>query len=376
MSISSTSLSKSEFVSKLESYYGSASESYKLDFKNNAEDLYDIAVSNGINPELVVVRASLEGYSPASKGYSSYYNYWGIRCYNNQPLSTCASYSSFSDGVLGFVKNVSQYDSLSSMMRKYAYIGDYWYNPGNAGSGGCYYFPYIKKYMSSTRISEVESACSSSNTCSGSSCLKTNNDDQLAYSLWQVEKMASQRNTIFNISSDYCDGYSQNCTLYAQGDSRWKNIKLGNSNSTMGSSGCAVTSLAIGISCSGTEISVANFDAGKFLEKLNAGNCFTNEGAIYWSCSAISEVAPNVSLLSNTSSIGSQSNEYKINLINENNVNNNIVLVHFVNSSHPRGHYVAVTYVNGNNVVAKDPSGGKVSTINVADIDQVVVYST
>lgn len=375
MSISSTSLSKDQFVSKLESYYGNSSASYTTLFKENAGSIYDLAVNNGINPELIVVRASLEGYSPASQGYSSYYNYWGIRCYNNQPLSTCASYNSFQDGVLGFINNVSQYSSLSSMMQKYAYIGSYWYNPGNAGSGGCYYYPYIKKYMSSSRSSEVETACNSANVCSGSNCMKTTDEDQLAYSMWQVEQMANQRNTIFNMTSDFCDGYSQNCTIYAQGDSRWKSISLGKSNTTMGASGCAVTSIAIGISCSGTEITVANFDAGKFIEALNAGSCFTNDGSIYWGCSAITKIAPNVKLLYTESGMKDKSNEYKTEAINKYNVDNNFILVHFKNDSHPRGHYVVVTKLSGNNIIAKDPSGGKVSTISLDVVDQIVVYS-
>ena len=375
MSISSTSLSKDQFVSKLESYYGNSSASYTTLFKENAGSIYDLAVNNGINPELIVVRASLEGYSPASQGYSSYYNYWGIRCYNNHPLSTCASYNSFQDGVLGFINNVSQYSSLSSMMQKYAYIGSYWYNPGNAGSGGCYYYPYIKKYMSSSRSSEVETACNSANVCSGSNCMKTTDEDQLAYSMWQVEQMANQRNTIFNMTSDFCDGYSQNCTIYAQGDSRWKSISLGKSNTTMGASGCAVTSIAIGISCSGTEITVANFDAGKFIEALNAGSCFTNDGSIYWGCSAITKIAPNVKLLYTESGMKDKSNEYKTEAINKYSVDNNFILVHFKNDSHPRGHYVVVTKLSGNNIIAKDPSGGKVSTISLDVVDQIVVYS-
>ena len=375
MSISSTSLSKDQFVSKLESYYGNSSASYTTLFKENAGSIYDLAVNNGINPELIVVRASLEGYSPASQGYSSYYNYWGIRCYNNHPLSTCASYNSFQDGVLGFINNVSQYSSLSSMMQKYAYIGSYWYNPGNAGSGGCYYYPYIKKYMSSSRSSEVETACNSANVCSGSNCMKTTDEDQLAYSMWQVEQMANQRNTIFNMTSDFCDGYSQNCTIYAQGDSRWKSISLGKSNTTMGASGCAVTSIAIGISCSGTEITVANFDAGKFIEALNAGSCFTNDGSIYWGCSAITKIAPNVKLLYTESGMKDKSNGYKTEAINKYSVDNNFILVHFKNDSHPRGHYVVVTKLSGNNIIAKDPSGGKVSTISLDVVDQIVVYS-
>lgn len=375
MSISSTSLSKSDFVSKLETYYSSTSATYAVTFKDNASTIYDLAVSNGINPELIVVRASLEGYSPASQGYPNYFNYWGLRCYNNAPLSSCASYSSFQDGVLGFINNVSQYASLSSMMLKYSYIGAYWYNPGDWGSGGCKYYPYIKKYMSASRSSEVAVACSSDKTCSGSNCLATTDEDQLAYSMWQVEKMAEQRNSIFNITSDFCEGYSQNCTIYAQGDSRWKSIPLGSSDTNMGASGCAVTSIAIGISCSGTEVSVANFDAGKLIETLNKGACFTSGGSIYWGCSAINQIAPNVKLIYSESGVKSKSDEYKKEIINDYNVDKNFIIVHFKNTSHPRGHYVVVSKINGSDVIVKDPSGGKVSTLSISLIDQFVIYS-
>ena len=374
MSISSTVLSRDEFIAKLESYYGSSTTSYGTDFRDNAGTIYDLATRNGINPELIVVRADIEGYSPVSMGFGTYYNYWGIGCYNNQPLSKCISYDTFDDGVLGFINNVSSYDSLSSMMKKYAYIGDYWYNPGNAGSGGCYYYPYIKKYMSASRANEIEPYCATGNTCNGEECLKTNDEDQLAYSMYQVEIMASKRNSIFNITSDFCSGYSQNCTLFSQGDSRWKDIKLGNSNSTMGSSGCAVTSIAIGISCSGTELAVANFDAGKLLNTLNAGSCFTSSGAIMWGCSAIRNIAPNVSLYT-TESLSSKTDEYKINAINSYNTADKFVLVHFENNEHPRGHYVVVTSINGNTISAKDPAGGKMSNVNVKYVDQLVVYS-
>ena len=375
MSISSTALSRDEFIAKLESYYSNSSATYSELFKENAGTIYDLATSNGINPEVVVVRAFLEGYSPASKGYPNYYNYWGLRCYNNQPLKTCASYNSFESGVLGFINNISKYESLSSMMKKYTYIGSYWYNPGDSGAGGCYYYPYIKKYMSAQRANEVAGACQSGKTCEGSSCLKTNDEDQLAYSMWQVEKMASQRNTMFNINSDFCDGYSQNCTIYAQGDSRWKNISLGKSSTNMGDSGCAVTSIAIGISCSGTEVTVANFDAGKFLNKLNEGSCFTDKGAINWYCNAITQIAPKVKVIHDERNILSYSDSHKLEVINEFNVNNNFVLVHFKNSKHPRGHYVVVSKVSGNNLITKDPSGGKVTTISVSIVDQIVAYS-
>ena len=374
MSISSTVLSRDEFITKLDTYYGNNASSYGSTFKENAGKIYDLATRNGINPELIVVRADIEGYSPVSQGFGTYYNYWGIGCYNNQPLSKCISYDTFDDGVLGFINNVSSYDSLSSMMKKYTYIGDYWYNPGDSGAGGCYFYPYIKKYMSASRANEIEPYCAKGNTCSGDECLKTNDEDQLAYSMYQVEIMASRRNSIFNITSDFCSGYSQNCTLFAQGDSRWKNIKLGNSNSTMGASGCAVTSIAIGISCSGTEIAVANFDAGKLINTLNEGACFTSSGAIMWGCSAIKKIAPNVSLYT-TESLSSKSDSYKKDVINRYNTSDKFVLVHFENSAHPRGHYVVVTSINGNEIIAKDPAGGKVSNVNIKYVDQVVVYT-
>lgn len=376
MSISSTSLSKSDFISKVESYYANKSTKAASVFKDNAGTIYDLAVSNGINPELVVVRAHLEGYSPASKGYESYNNYWGIACYNGQSLSKCASYSSFSDGVLGFINTIKKYDSLSSMMNKYAYIGSYWYNPGDAGTGGCYYYDYINKYMSYARSGVVSAACSKDKACSGSSCVQTTDEDQLAYSMWQVEKMASQRNAMFNLTDDLCENFSQACTYYAQGDSRWKSKHLGKSRLTMGDSGCAVTSLAMGITCSGTETTIPDFDAGKFLDVLNEGSCFTNKGAINWSCSAITKAAPNVSLIGNESRIEGYSNSAKLGVINKYNINNNIVLVHFINDAHKRGHYIAVTSVSGDIITGKDPSGGKVSTLDVRYVDQVVAYKT
>lgn len=376
MSISSTSLSKDEFISKVKNYYMSNGNSFTKDFSDNAGIIYDLATANGINPELVVVRASAEGYSPVSKGYPSYNNYWGLRCYNGKSLSTCASYNSFEDGVLAFINNVSSYNSLSSLMQKYAYIGDYWYNPGDAGNGGCYFYPYLEKYLSSSRSNEVAQACNSSKACSGSSCLETNEEDQLAYSKYQVELMASLRNTIFNITSDFCAGYSSNCTIFAQGDPKWSSIHLGSSNSTMGVSGCAVTSLAIGISCSGTQVNVANFDAGKLIEVLNENKCFTSDGAIYWNCDGIRQIAPNVNNILNKTDLQSFSVDYTISLINQYNVGSNFVLVYYKNSIHQRGHYSVITSVNGNKLIVKDPAGGKVSTIDARDVSQVLVYST
>ena len=90
----STTLSKNEFVEILNQNLTSTAAG-PTTFRNNAEKIYDIATMNNVNPELVVVRAEMEGYSGGTN------NYWGIGAYNGQ---MGFSYSSFDEGVLEFVK--------------------------------------------------------------------------------------------------------------------------------------------------------------------------------------------------------------------------------------------------------------------------------
>lgn len=195
--ISSTTLSKTSFKEKLVSYADSVSSNHKSSFQlfaDNADNIYDIAVANNINPELVVVRANAEGFSPGG----STNNYWGIGCFNDGS-SVCKNYSSFTEGVNAFVENISKYSSLQDMMSKYAYIGKYWYNPGSSSLGGCYYLSYI--YDDSNIPATAKNACAvSAPACSKdntSNCTKTTDADQEAYANWQVEKMTNIRNDIF-----------------------------------------------------------------------------------------------------------------------------------------------------------------------------------
>ena len=371
ISISATSLSRSEFVSKVQEYFADSSDPDRQTFAQNADKIYTIATNNGVNPELVVIRAMAEGFSPgASKN-----NYWGMGCTNTGGYNACITYSSFDEGVLKYVENISQYESVDSMMSRYAYIGSYWYNPGSSAVGGCYYLPYIKEYMSSSRASQVENACNSGNTCGlsgGANCLATTDEDQEAYTKYQVSVMSDLRKTVFGIDPDNCEQYSAGCTIYAQGDSKWGSTRLGTSSLTMADSGCAVTSIAIGISCSGTGVTVENFDAKALIDTLNANSCFTGTGAIYWSCSGIQEIAPSVSLVG-TYNPGSSSATKE--LVESQDPNNTFVLLHFVNSAHPRGHYVVYTSTKGDYFETKDPAGGVVTDVLISQIDQVVVYS-
>lgn len=199
ISIHNTSLTKSQFAEKLRAKANSSGIMGYKTFAANADTIYDISVKNNINPEMVVIRAAVEGFSPGEKKH----NYWGMGCTNTGGYAACTTYSSFSAGVLGYINNISKYDSVESMMSRYAYIGAYWYSPGSSSRGGCYYYPYVKKYMSASRSEAVKNACSKS--CSESSCMKTNAEDSKAYTLYQVETMTNQRSNIFGIGADKCE---------------------------------------------------------------------------------------------------------------------------------------------------------------------------
>lgn len=380
-SLKSTSLSKSEFVEKVKSYYSGKNGSYAKEFISHAGDIYDICVKNSINPEVLVTRADVEGYSPGS-----YYNYYGIGCTNDGNGKDCVHYKSFNDGVLGFIKTVSKYNTLSEMMGKYAYIGHTWANPGGPGSGGCYYYPYMKQYLSAGRAAQVAKYCSANKHCSGSGCPSTTDEDQNAYSMYQVYvKMIPFREKIFNITSDECKGSNDNdsnykgsvndspsCTLYSQGDSRWASYRLGYSSGTVSSAGCAITSLTMGIKCSGTTVTINNLNPGTFVQSLNNGKCFDGAGNIFWDCAAIKKIAPNLS-----NSVGEKletsSVAEKINKIKLYDPSNYITIFQIRNSSTAE-HWVLYQSMSGDTVTVKDPNRGIINTFKISDIKRIKAY--
>lgn len=204
-SMRKTSLTKEEFVAGLVDYCNRNScSANKLGyFARNAELIYDVSVSNGLNPEFTVVRAIVEGFSPNNVD-PSYHNYWGIGCTNDSSVTNCGKYSSLSDGIshlaqLGIVRRFENALDVFTIGH-YAYIGTYWKNPGDSGSGGCYYFPYIREYhRDQARVKELEQACAPGRTCSGSSCMRSNDDDQEAYGLYNISSMSKWRYNIWGL---------------------------------------------------------------------------------------------------------------------------------------------------------------------------------
>ena len=193
-----TLLSRNSFINKVSSYCQKHKSAIASALCNNAGTVYDVSKSNNVNALLVIARAIVEGNSPGS----SKNNYWGIGCVNGGGIAACHSYNSLADGIRGFANTISKYNNLAEMASKYAYIGKYWYKPGSWSNGGCIYFPYIKKYMSSQRSNTVSYICNKSTTCttSGGECTPTNKEDQKAYATWQVEqKMAPAIRDVFDV---------------------------------------------------------------------------------------------------------------------------------------------------------------------------------
>ena len=236
MPIYGTTLSKNEYVEKVQAYFGPNSKWIKNDDNNkkwasklydNAGNMYDIATDNGVNPELVVARAVLE------HGDSDYAtnNYWGIAVYNG--AGSGSSFSTFSEGVLAFVNIVKEYPNAFEMMMRYAYIGTYWAaddskTGGNCSTsyGGCYYLPYMKDYYDNQDDYEKAASICNKEECKlkregnycfvtdASKCVKTRSTDsdvdkvdQIAYAKYQVARMAQQRKFIFGLDPIDCTSY-------------------------------------------------------------------------------------------------------------------------------------------------------------------------
>ena len=201
MDLHKTTLTKSQFVSGMKSYHynGNSPEGWNK-FVLNADIIYETALKNNINPEFVVIRAILEGFSPG-EGKN---NYWGWTCYNTCP-SCCADFgSNFKTAIEKYCQAVfKQYTDYNALLRSYAYLGDYWYNPGDSGIGGCYYAPYIFPNGIPKR---VETACSGGACYPGNitGCTKTTTEEQIMYGKYQDRNTQSYRKAIWNLSETDC----------------------------------------------------------------------------------------------------------------------------------------------------------------------------
>lgn len=393
-----TSLTKDEFRELLENNLVPTSDAIKERdgievFIENADTIYEIATENNINPELVVVRAALEGFTPGFEGGVQTNNYWGLGVGNG--THDGIHYESFDVGVLEFVRNVSQYSTVAHMMSKYAYIGDYWANAGDNSLGGCTYVTYMQPhYENKERAAEVLEICSR-NSCpyaynelgdayvtNPSSCEPTNADDQLAYGGYQAESMVSKRKTIFKLSPEDCSASSDfgdfsRCIIFNQFDNRWIDRTLGTTTTTM-RSGCAVTSVAIGISCFGENYD-ESFTPAKYLDLANSSeyvaSCFDVDN-IQWNCPVIQHFASNIHYVSAYEDLLGASDDYKIGIINSFNPKQYFFIIQIKNAA-TKSHFIVLQNINKEKgtFTCLNPGGGTMTEEKIQDIKAIKIFT-
>lgn len=165
-------------------------------------------------------------------------------------------------------------------------------------------------------------------------------------------KYASLWNGVIYVATD-----SGEYVNWRQAGQSWSNIKIGNTNSTIGNIGCLVTSIAILIEKSGVPTpNIEPFNPGTFVEVLNKNGGFDDRGNLYYG--PISKVVPNFKYVGNVNLRGKSRSE-KLALITQY-VNAGYFVTEEVKGATPGNqHWVAVTGVNGNNVIMVDPASNQ-----------------
>lgn len=133
----------------------------------------------------------------------------------------------------------------------------------------------------------------------------------------------------------------------------WSNIKIGNTNSTLGQIGCLVTSISILIEKSGCNSTINPFNPGTFLEALNANNAFDSNGNLQYA--GVTRAVPNFKYVGNVNLRGKSRTE-KLALITQYFNQGYYITIEVKGATPGNQHWVAITGINGNNVVIVDPA--------------------
>lgn len=208
-----TPLSKSEFVRLVTDYLNSVKNgaSYVPYFIEYAEEIYDMGLEKGINPELIYIFARKEVGFTKDTNDTAHYNYWGLGHGNNS--SHGIYYNSFMEGVEGQYNYFLKFDSLESVMKVYSSLGSILYNFDESkeqGLGGCYYMRVIygNSYSRCSSSYHCEAHFDSSGNVVGHSagCVETTETERSAYIKWQAEKLLVHREKIFHLGKEVCYG--------------------------------------------------------------------------------------------------------------------------------------------------------------------------
>lgn len=224
LSLTDTIFTRDVFIEALQSYYNKTGNvAFRDNFLAHAGELYDTAVANNVNPELVVITAKTEGNFEESGGS---YNYWGIAVPNGAGSGN--SFSSFEEGVKGYATVIQSFmpggsnetlvlqryeerkntgcdpngygqpGTFSGMQSCYSYLGKHGQAYSGSGSGGYYYMdPAIAGVTKiyATHEEFVEKCLNGGPEHADGT--ETTPWEQGQYTAWQVEKKLEVWEDIF-----------------------------------------------------------------------------------------------------------------------------------------------------------------------------------
>lgn len=380
LDVNNTTLTKEEFVTGVNNYKNDNGLWYLI--QDNAEQIYDVSIYNGLNPEIVVTRAILEGFAPGNRCGFTNYNVWGWGASNGQECEKAKVWKSWDEALLGFVTGFkNSFPTTEVFLTSYAYLGDYWYNPGNSGLGGCYYAPYIfpngiPEHVKNACDISKKDQCTLDNT---SSCIKTTKDDKLLYGQYQAKNINDLRKKIWNITSGSCGSYGiqeGSCIVFKQSDKRWENEKLINGTTTLGNAGCAVTSVSIAMTCSGTLKNPNAFNPSVLNKELRPNQSSDLGALILWGNKGISDLTNGFHYVDSIANF-SGTLDSKVNKLKELMQQRRALIIHTSSRAiSPRAgsHYVVLSAIDGSDVRILDPATGQTGKWSVNDIDQIIIY--
>ena len=192
----------------------------------------------------------------------------------------------------------------------------------------------------------------------------------------------AQNNQLAELSSDkyaslwggviYGSNGSGEYVNWRQGDATWSNVRIGNTNSTIGRIGCLVTSIAILIEKSGVNTTISPFNPGTFVEALNKNDGFDGNGNLQYV--AVNKAVPGFSYAGHVDLKGKSRSE-KLALISQYFSQGYYITAEVKGATPGNQHWVAVTGVDSINVMMVDPASSQTIMWNAYEVSKTSQFN-
>lgn len=192
----------------------------------------------------------------------------------------------------------------------------------------------------------------------------------------------AQNNQLAELSSDkyaslwggviYGSNGSGEYVNWRQGDATWSNVRIGNTNSTIGRIGCLVTSIAILIEKSGVNTTISPFNPGTFVEALNKNGGFDGNGNLQYV--AVNKAVPGFSYAGHVDLKGKSRSE-KLALISQYFSQGYYITAEVKGATPGNQHWVAVTGVDSINVMMVDPASSQTIMWNAYEVSKTSQFN-